>query len=199
MNPYVRPLILVLALVASFTLSAAGAEKPRVRMSTNLGEIVVELEPERAPVTVDNFLAYVRQGAFNDTLFHRVVSGFVIQGGGFNPSLQPIAQRAPIRNESNNGLSNRAGTIAMARTSNPNSATSQFYINLRDNPALDYHGGADPSGWGYAVFGRVIQGMDVVRKIGAVRTGPRGPFPGQVPLSDVVLEKAQLIQPAAAQ
>ncbi len=195
-----RLLTLALMVALAATASAAdGADRPRVRLITNLGEITIELEPERAPKTVDNFLTYLRTGAYDHTIFHRVVGGFVIQGGGYRPTLRAVPQRPPIRNESDNGLSNRTGTIAMARTSNPHSATSQFYINLRDNPALDYHAGAKPSPWGYAVFGRVVEGMGVVRKIGAVPTGPRGPFPEQVPLIDVVLEKAQLIPPTTAQ
>lgn len=197
MKPSIRSLALFLSLTITFTVGAAQLDgKPRVRLTTSLGEIVIELEPRRAPETVNNFLTYLQMGWYDGTIFHRVIDGFVIQGGGYHPSLEAVPQREPIRNESKNGLSNRVGTIAMARTRDPHSASSQFFINLRDNTALDYNGGADPSGWGYAVFGRVVEGMEVVRKIGAVPTGAKGPFRGDVPRTDVVIEKMQLVETA---
>ena len=156
-------------------------------------DIVIELEQERAPATVNNFLTYLQFGTYNGTIFHRVIDGFVIQGGGFSAEMQRVPSREPIQNESKNGVSNLAGTVAMARTRDPHSATNQFYINLRDNKSLDYGGGADPSGWGYTVFGRVVAGMDVVKRIGGVRTGSKGPFRRDVPLTDVVLKEVVLL------
>lgn len=200
MKHFARFLTLVLSLTVTPGLLADQTDvKPRIRMITNLGELVIELEPGRAPQTVNNFLTYLQLGWYDGTIFHRVIDGFVIQGGGFHPSLEAIPQRDPIPNESGNGLSNRTGTIAMARTRDPHSASSQFYINLRDNTSLDYKGGADPSGWGYAVFGRVVEGMEVVKKIGGVPTGSKGPFPRDVPRTDVVLEKVLLIETAKSQ
>ncbi len=173
--------------------------KPQVLLATTMGDITIELEQEKAPLTVNNFLTYLQFGRYDGTLFHRVIDGFVIQGGGFNSDMQRIPTQVPVENESSNGLSNLAGTIAMARTSDPHSATSQFYINLRDNKALDYGGrAAHSSGLGYTVFGRVVQGMDVVMKIGAVRTGPKSPFPRDVPVENVVIQEVKLL-PAGSQ
>ena len=146
--------------------SAIAADKakapPRVEIKTSDGAIVLELYPDKAPVSVDNFLQYTRDGFYNNTIFHRVIDGFMIQGGGFDADMTQKRTRAPITNEAKNGLSNKAGTIAMARTSNPHSATAQFFINLVDNSNLDY-----PSfdGWGYAVFGKVVSGFDVVQDV----------------------------------
>ncbi len=161
---------------------------PRVRIVTNKGTIVVELDREKAPITVSNFLRYVDDGFYDGTLFHRVVPGFVIQGGGFLPGLVRKDTRPPIINESNNGLSNVRGTIAMARTNDPDSATSQFFINLVDNTSLDYA----PDRPGYAVFGRVIEGMDVVDAIAEVETTSRNGF-NDVPVEDVVIERIERI------
>lgn len=163
--------------------------RPRVRLVTSKGTIVVELDREKAPITVSNFLRYVEDGFYDGTIFHRVVPDFVIQGGGFTPDLTRKDTRPPIINESNNGLSNLRGTIAMARTNDPDSATSQFYINLVDNTSLDYA----PDRPGYAVFGRVIEGMDVVDAIAAVETTTRNGF-NDVPVENIVIERAERIQ-----
>lgn len=189
----------VAMLFALSTSSWGAAPKPQVRLATTMGDIIIELDMERAPQTVNNFLTYLQFGSYNGTLFHRVIPGFVIQGGGFSPDLQRVPTQAPVKNESKGGLSNLAGTIAMARTSDPHSATNQFYINLRDNTALDFGGRADPSGWGYTVFGRVVEGMDVVRKISTVRTGAKGPFRSDVPVDNVVVNEATLLKQEPAQ
>lgn len=182
-----------LALMSMLLLLALGsgpasAAAPRVHMLTSEGEIVLELSPDKAPKTVENFLRYVREGFYDGTIFHRVIDGFMIQGGGFTPEFRRKETHAPIENEANNGLSNTVGTIAMARTRDPQSATAQFYINVADNTFLDYRS-STPSGWGYCVFGHVVKGMDVVDRIKGVRTGPGGPFPKDVPAEPVVINK----------
>ena len=144
--------------------TVAAAPPPVVRLTTSAGAIDIELDSARAPGTVENFLAYVRAGFYDGTIFHRVIPGFMIQGGGFTPGMREKPTRAPIRNEADNGLKNEAGTIAMARTPDPHSASAQFFINTVGNPALD-HRGKNARDWGYAVFGRVVRGMDVVKKI----------------------------------
>lgn len=160
-----------------------------MRLETSMGTIVLALEPERAPETVENFLRYAREGFYDGTIFHRVIDGFMIQGGGFTADYRRKETQAPIANESENGLDNARGTIAMARTSDPHSATSQFFINVADNDFLNY--GAQSAGsWGYAVFGRVVEGMDVVDRIRQVPTGRGGPFPKDVPQNPVVIERA---------
>jgi peptidyl-prolyl cis-trans isomerase B (cyclophilin B) len=161
-----------------------------VKLHTNFGTIVLELDEDKAPETVRNFLAYVESGHYDNTLFHRVIDGFMIQGGGFEPGMKQKPTRAPIANEAANGLKNDRYTIAMARTADPHSATAQFFINVRDNDFLN-HTAPSGQGWGYCVFGKVVEGMDVVDKIEAVRTGPRG-FHRDVPLEDVVIEKAEV-------
>jgi peptidyl-prolyl cis-trans isomerase A (cyclophilin A) len=162
-------------------------ENPMVVMKTNKGDIVIELYPDKAPITVENFLQYVDDGTFNGTIFHRVIRGFMIQGGGYDAEFTKKPTRAPIENEAKNGLSNEPGTIAMARTSDPNSATAQFFINTVNNgPTLDAGGRAGPHG--YAVFGKVTEGYDVVKKIEAVPTGARGPFRQDVPQETVLIE-----------
>ncbi|MHB8346270.1 MAG: peptidylprolyl isomerase [Acidiferrobacterales bacterium] len=171
---------------SAFTLPGP-AHDPIVQMVTSLGTIELELFPDKAPVTVKNFLGYVNSGFYNGTIFHRVIPGFMIQGGGFEPGMRQKPTRAPILNEAGNGLRNTVGTIAMARTGDPNSATAQFFINTADNAFLD-HRDDSVQGWGYAVFGKVIKGMKIVRKIEAVPTGTRGPF-ANVPLRDVVIRK----------
>lgn len=163
----------------------APAARPVATIETSLGSFTVELFPEQAPDSVANFLQYAREGFYDGTIFHRVVSGYVIQGGGFTPDLTEKDTRPPIRNEATNGLANRRGTVAMARTSRVRSATSQFFVNLVDNPRLDHHGYA-PDDFGYAVFGRVTSGMDVVDKIGAVQTTVRGEMEN-VPVTPVVI------------
>jgi peptidyl-prolyl cis-trans isomerase A (cyclophilin A) len=161
-------------------------EKPTVTFSTTLGNVTIELFPDKAPVTVENFLAYVDSGFYNGTIFHRVVSGFVLQGGGFTEEMSQKPTRSPIKNEADNGLKNKRGTLSMARTRDIKSATSQFFINLKDNRFLD-NGARD---FGYAVFGKVMEGMEVVDKISAVRTGNRGPY-RNVPLEPVVIRSAR--------
>ncbi|HEU4663885.1 MAG TPA: peptidylprolyl isomerase [Dokdonella sp.] len=159
-------------------------------MKTNLGDMTVELYADKAPKSVENFLAYAKSGFYDGTIFHRVIADFMIQGGGFTPDLRQKKTRAPVVNESKNGLSNLRGTLAMARTADPNSATAQFFINTVDNPRLDYAGDANP---GYCVFGKVVAGMDVVDKIRATPTGAQGPFRSDVPTTAVVIEKVSVL------
>jgi len=161
-----------------------------VKLHTNFGTIVLELDAARAPDTVKNFLAYVEAGHYDNTLFHRVIDGFMIQGGGFEPGMQQKPTNAPIQNEAANGLKNDRYTIAMARTGDPHSATAQFFINVKDNAFLN-HTAPNGQGWGYCVFGKVVEGMDVVDKIKGVRTGSKG-FHQDVPLEDVVIQKAEV-------
>lgn len=156
-------------------------------MQTNMGTIVLELDSEKAPATVENFVDYAKSGFYDGTVFHRVIPGFMIQGGGFEPGMNQKPTRASIKNEADNGLANDIGTIAMARTSDPNSATSQFFINAKDNDFLNYTS-SSPQGWGYCVFGKVVEGMDVVQKIEKVATGSKG-MHQDVPTEDVVIEK----------
>jgi len=190
--------LLLIAAVASATISVPAAEKvakpanPKVRITTSLGAIELELDAGRAPETVKNFLNYARAGYYNGTIFHRVIPGFMIQGGGFTPGLKQKPARAPIKNEADNGLQNRAGAIAMARTPDPHSATAQFFINTVDNPLLD-HRDKSFMGWGYCVFGRVVRGMEVVKKIEAVPTTTIGPLEN-VPAKDVVIRKVEQIR-----
>ncbi len=160
-----------------------------VVLHTNHGAITIELDAANAPVTVENFLGYVRSGHFDNTLFHRVIDGFMIQGGGFAPGMTQKPVRAPIANEAGNGLKNKRYTVAMARTSEPHSATAQFFINVGDNDFLDYKG-PSPQGWGYCVFGRVTAGTDVVDKIKGVATADAG-FHQNVPREDVVIQRAE--------
>ena len=162
-----------------------------IRFTTNKGVFDVELNEAAAPKTCENFLQYVRSGFYNGTIFHRVTSGFMIQGGGFEPGLQQKETKAPIENEANNGLKNDKYMIAMARTNDPHSATSQFFINVADNDFLN-HTSPTPRGWGYAVFGKVVAGTDVVDAIAAVRTASRSWY-GDVPVEDVVMEKVEEI------
>jgi len=164
----------------------------QVKLTTSLGPIVVELDPERAPRTVENFLGYVRDGFYDGTIFHRVIQGFMIQGGGHTADLAHKSAGAPIPNEANNGLSNATGTIAMARTADPHSASAQFFINTADNTFLD-HRAETADGWGYCVFGRVVEGEETVRKIEARATGNRGGHQ-DVPLETVVIERATVIE-----
>jgi peptidyl-prolyl cis-trans isomerase B (cyclophilin B) len=160
-----------------------------IKLTTNHGDILIELDHDKAPTTAANFEQYVRDGHYDGTLFHRVIEGFMIQGGGMDVNFTPKPTRPPIENEANNGLKNAIGTIAMARTNDPHSASSQFFINVADNSFLD-HPGQD--GWGYCVFGRVTDGMDVVESIKGVKTGGRQGHQ-DVPIDDVIIEKAELI------
>jgi peptidyl-prolyl cis-trans isomerase A (cyclophilin A) len=181
-------------LFALATASALAQDKPapgpKVLLATSLGDITLQLDADKAPKSVANFLEYVKAGHYDGTVFHRVMDGFMIQGGGFTPELTQKPTRAPIPLESRNGLKNERGTVAMARTSVPDSATSQFFINLVDNPRLDH---PNPDGNGYAVFGRVVSGMDVVDKIRAVETGRVGPHQN-VPLKPVLIRSASIVK-----
>lgn len=159
-----------------------------VKLTTSLGSITLELDAEKAPESVKNF-AYVEAGHYDNTIFHRVIKGFMIQGGGFEPGMKQKPTNAPIQNEAKNGLKNTVGTIAMARTQAPHSATAQFFINVADNSFLDYPG---QDGWGYCVFGQVSEGMDVVNAIKGVKTGSKG-FHQDVPVDDVVIQKAEVV------
>ncbi len=172
--------------------SQAIAANPIVELRTSVGAIRIELYAEKSPKSVDNFQQYVKDGAYNGTQFHRVINGFMIQGGGFDREFRETKTRAPIVNEAGNGLKNEVGTIAMARTSDPNSATAQFFINVADNAGLNFRD-PSPQGIGYAVFGKVTQGMDVVMRIARTPTGPGGPFAKDVPQQPVVIESATLI------
>ncbi|MBD3337314.1 MAG: peptidyl-prolyl cis-trans isomerase [Candidatus Eisenbacteria bacterium] len=160
----------------------------KVLFKTTKGDLVIELYPDEAPLTVDNFLRYVREGFYDGTIFHRVIPGFVIQGGGFTSEMNKKSTHPPIKNEADNGLKNLRGTLSMARTNDIHSATSQFFINLRDNASLD-HRGDNPQAYGYAVFGKVVEGMDVVDEIAAVETGKRGMY-SDVPKETIVVEEA---------
>lgn len=162
-----------------------------VKLHTNHGIITLELDEKRAPATVTNFLDCAKSGHFSNTLFHRVINGFMIQGGGFEPGMRQKPMRAPIRNEADNKLKNATYTIAMARTSEPHSAMAQFFINVADNAFLD-HTTPTPQGWGYCVFGRVVEGTDVVDRIKAVKTGAKG-MHQDVPLQDVIIERAEVV------
>lgn len=172
--------------------STAFASNPQVIIKTNLGDVTLELYPEKAPQTVENFLGYVADGFYKNTIFHRVIPNFMVQGGGFDTTYKEKTTKAPIENEANNGLKNEIGTIAMARTSNIHSATAQFFINVSNNAFLNF---TAPSqrGYGYAVFGKVIDGMDVINKIAKTPTGSGGPFPRDVPKSTIIIENIELI------
>ncbi|MDB5947088.1 MAG: peptidylprolyl isomerase [Ramlibacter sp.] len=170
--------------------SAWAADAPRVRFATTAGDFVVELNPDKAPKTVDNFLQYVRDKHYDGTIFHRVIDNFMVQGGGFVADMQQKPVRAPIPLEAGNGLKNEVGTIAMARTSDPGSATAQFFVNVRDNTMLD---APNPDGHGYAVFGKVVSGMDTINKIKASPTGTKGPY-RDVPVTPIVITSATLVK-----
>ena len=162
-----------------------------IKLHTNFGVISVELDAENAPKTAQNFVDYVTAGHYDNTIFHRVIDGFMIQGGGMSPGMKEKPMRDPLGNEATNGLKNERGTLAMARTNDPHSATAQFFINLSDNDFLN-HKTPSGSGWGYCVFGRVVDGMDVVDQICAVKTGHSG-FHQDVPVEDVIIERAELV------
>ena len=162
-----------------------------VRLHTSFGIIALDLDAERAPETVKNFLAYVESGFYSNTVFHRVIDGFMVQGGGFEPGMSQKSTRETIKNEASNGLKNERYTIAMARTSEPHSASSQFFINVKDNGFLD-HTAPNAQGWGYCVFGKIVEGQDVVDKIKRVKTGKRGGH-ADVPVEDVIIERAEVV------
>ena len=180
----------------SLAVGAADAANPLVELRTSAGAVVIELYPDKAPLTVDNFLKYVKDRHYDGTVFHRVIPGFMIQGGGFGPDFSERPARKPVRNEAANGLKNDTGTIAMARTPDPHSATAQFFINVADNDSLNFRFPTQ-EGYGYCVFGKVVKGMDVVNRIVKVQTGP-GPAGHQnVPVKPVIIESARLIAATA--
>jgi peptidyl-prolyl cis-trans isomerase B (cyclophilin B) len=196
-----KRLILLLVLLPGLAAAQSDAESapnpfekelPRVVLNTSAGDITVELYADQAPETVENFLQYARDDFYDGKTFHRVIADFMIQGGGFDADLQPGQPRAAITNEADNGLSNERGTIAMARTNMPHSATAQFFINVVDNPALDHRGKVSGRTWGYAVFGRVVEGMDVVDEIRYVDTEARGPHQN-VPVEPIVIEDVEIL------
>ncbi|MBS4095294.1 MAG: peptidylprolyl isomerase [Sulfuricella sp.] len=185
-----RLLLLLLLLGLS---CAAVAANPQVEMKTSQGMIVLELYPDKAPKTVENFLGYVENGLYKGSVFHRVIDNFVIQGGRYDTYFREKTAWKRIYNEAKNGLKNEAFTLAMARTKDPHSAVSQFFINLKDNPSLDF---TEPTvkGWGYTVFGKVVKGQEIATKIGKVPTGAREPFASDVPLENVVIEDIRVIK-----
>ncbi len=195
MHKHSRIALFAFTLAALLTFGRAQADAaPRVRVTTSMGSFVIELFPDRAPLTVANFLRYVREGHYTQTLVHRVIANFVIQGGGHDAktyTLKPVHE--PVVNESGNGLQNKRGTVGLARADAPHSGNCQFYINLMDNPELD----PLPTRWGYAVFGHVVEGMDVVDRIGSVPTGSVGPFKQDSPLQPIVIEKIELVSASA--
>jgi len=188
---FLMPLLFVL-LFSPATLAA----NPKVEIKTTLGAVVIELYPENAPKTVENFLQYVKDGFYDGTIFHRVIPGFMAQGGGFTPNYQQKPVRPPIRNEAGNGLRNAIGTVAMARTADPHSATAQFFINVSENDFLDFKS-PDEKGYGYTVFARVTSGMDVVQKMLQVPTATVGPHQN-VPRQPIIIERARLLPDTAA-
>ena len=186
-------MILLLTSTLSFSTEKTMSDAPtKVKLTTNLGEIIIQLNAEKAPVSSANFLTYVNEGFYNGTIFHRVIPDFMAQGGGFDTSFNQKAVHGSIKNEADNGLKNTRGTLAMARTNDPNSATAQFFINLKDNTFLN-HTGKNASGWGYAVFGEVIEGMDVVDAMAKQPTGNRGGHQ-DVPKTDIIIEKTEVVK-----
>ncbi len=182
-------------LILGLTMTTATAAEPvRVLMETSMGNITLELDADKAPKSTANFVRYVEDKHYDGLVFHRVIKGFMIQGGGYDATYDQRKTRAPIENEAKNGLKNARGTIAMARTGDPHSASSQFFINHSDNGFLDYPG---QDGWGYAVFGKVVDGMDVVDKIAETPTGSARPFGRDVPVQQVVIQRASVVKPAA--
>lgn len=176
----------IFLLLISISLNVA-ASSITVEMKTNIGNVVLELYPDKAPKTVENFLHYVDSGFYKNTIFHRVIPNFMIQGGGFDTTFNQKPTRSPIQNEAANGLKNEVGTIAMARTTDPHSATAQFFINVANNGFLNYKT-PNQNGYGYTVFGKVISGIDIVQKIASIPTGSGGPFPGDVPKTSIIIE-----------
>jgi peptidyl-prolyl cis-trans isomerase B (cyclophilin B) len=193
MRKFIFFLLLLLTSTHSFSTEKTMSEtQTKVKLTTTLGEIIIQLNAEKAPLSSANFLTYVNEGFYNGTIFHRVIPDFMAQGGGFDTSFNQKAVHAPIKNEANNGLTNTRGTLAMARTNDPNSATAQFFINYKDNTFLN-HTSQTPSGWGYAVFGEVIEGMDIVDAMAKQPTSNRGGHQ-DVPKTDIIIEKAELIK-----
>jgi peptidyl-prolyl cis-trans isomerase B (cyclophilin B) len=175
-----------------FTISDA-VENTLIKMETSEGNVYLELYDDKAPLSVANFLAYTNEGFYNGTIFHRVISNYVIQGGGFTESMEEKLTKSPIRNEANNGLKNLKGTIAMARFPDPHTATAQFFINVQDNPKLNHTGEQNNKSWGYAVFGQVVQGMDVINEIKLTTTTGKMPFSKDVPMKNIVIKSVTVI------
>ena len=193
MRTFILSMMLFLTSTLSFaTENTMSDTQTKVKLTTSLGEVIIQLNTEKAPVSAANFLTYVNEGFYNGTIFHRIIPDFMAQGGGFDTGFNQKAVHAPIKNEADNGLKNTRGTLAMARTNDPNSATAQFFINLKDNAFLN-HTGKNASGWGYAVFGEVIEGMDVVDAMAKQATGNRGGHQ-DVPKTDIVIEKAEVVK-----
>jgi len=182
-----------LLLVANSNVFAAN---PKVRMETTKGVVIIKLHADKAPKTVENFLRYANEGKYDGTIFHRVIKAFMNQGGGFTPDFKKVDTFAPIKNEADNGLKNTIGTIAMARTGDPHSATNQFFINTADNAFLD-HKDKTKGGWGYCVFGTIVDGMDVMNRISKVPTGANGPFQRDVPMEEILIQKVSVVEEAA--
>jgi peptidyl-prolyl cis-trans isomerase A (cyclophilin A) len=197
--PLIAGLILSTCLTSSFAAETPAkpaaaptptpVASPQVQVVTSMGNFTIELNAERAPLTVAHFLKYVDQGHYTNTIFHRVVANFVIQGGGFDATGKPVPAPTKVVNESGNGLTNQRGTVGMARSSEPHGGDAQFYVNLYDNEALD----PNKTRWGYAVFGKVVQGMEVVDKIGNVQTGSRGPFKEDAPIQPVIIQRIERV------
>lgn len=187
--------LLVFFLLVSCNISIHAAN-PQLLMRTNLGTVTLEIYPDKAPKTVENFLRYVEDGFYKNTIFHRVIPNFMVQGGGFDTAFNQKPTRAPVENEANNGLKNEIGTIAMARTTDPHSATAQFFINVVNNEFLNFTT-PNPRGYGYTVFGKVIDGMDVVNQIVKTPTGAGGPFPGDVPKNMIIIEDISVLSSAS--
>ncbi|MDD2758735.1 MAG: peptidylprolyl isomerase [Methylomonas sp.] len=186
-------LMLFLYSTLSFATEKSMSDTPaKVKMTTSLGTIVIQLDHAKAPISAANFAEYVKSGFYDGTIFHRVIPGFMAQGGGFDTGFNQKTTKAPIKNEADNGLKNKRGTLAMARTNDPDSATAQFFINYKDNGFLD-HTSPTPSGWGYAVFGEVVEGMEVVDDMAKQATGNRG-MHQDVPKTDIVIEKAEIVE-----
>ena len=193
MKKLITACAIVLLLAAN---SSVFASNPKVRMETTKGVVFIELYPDKAPKTVENFLRYVNEGKYDGTIFHRVIKRFMNQGGGFTPDFKKVETFAPIKNEADNGLKNKRGTIAMARTGDPHSATNQFFVNTVDNAFLD-HTSKTPRGWGYCVFATVVDGMDVMDRIAKVPTGANGPFQQDVPMEEILIQKVSVVEEAA--
>jgi cyclophilin family peptidyl-prolyl cis-trans isomerase len=191
MNNLFSAAALALLLVTSSTVFAAN---PQVKMETSKGTVLIELYPDKAPVTVENFLRYAREGKYDGTIFHRVIKRFMNQGGGYRPDFTKVETYPPIKNEADNGLKNTVGTIAMARTNDPHSATNQFFINTVDNSSLDHISKTTSRNWGYCVFGKVIEGMEVMDRISRVATGS-----GDVPQTEILIKKVTVINDSAKQ
>ena len=195
-----RKLLCGLFALVTFTSSLAAEPQPmtathsnKVKLHTNLGDVVLQLDAVKAPLSTANFLTYVKEGFYDGTIFHRVIPGFMAQGGGFTKDFEQKSTHKPVQNEANNGLPNKRGSVAMARTSDPNSATAQFFINLVDNTFLN-HKSPTPQGWGYAVFGEVVEGMDVVDAMAKIPTGRGGPMSSDVPQQPIVIEQATVLE-----